>query len=686
MKKSILFLLLILCLAELSTAQKARRRLSYTQLFEEIQKHPDTVYRLENAEIFYNHQTDSLRFGVSDKYYTGYTTKKNSDIAKLSPLKKAEYEAYQKLPVINIDKSVILDNVTFVRNEKYDNGFLKRTFLRKFNFSNEIRFISCKDLPIFEDFEVNEISIKVNVLAKYEHMRYIFNNCVFKTFYLNKNYYIEKDKNKTSSIQFFDFDNCTFKKSIDLNTHYEHYQKSSFTFSNCKFFGTLRISNYNISREFGDLTQNELNFIFKNCHFKAEQEAKKLGLSISSGTINTIDIDSCIVEKLPDSVLAKKSKKVPVWNEIGLKNVVCENLSITNSRFDTHFFIIGTKITEELFLENNQFSGDFSLGSGSSLSGFARNHFNYETAFMPYRQFKKNLSTEISEKGTTVYYGIGNQELSNEVEYEHLLAYYNRFYKMYQDQKDQASANACYVALKSLETRKLAYQYQQKPNVKTYLNWQLNEFLSYFSDFGTDPVKSLEKSLYWILVFAALFVLFPSEKDYLHKSQLIPVLERWGAYLKHEGGFSEIEESKRQEKLAGLKRFKEELMLSYGKIPMVLSIFAKPLYQTALWYYQFNRWFLEKIDFTQGNWAEMSNKRKFWISSNILVAISLLLLWGVVMRLVNALALSLNCFVTLGYGEIQAKGISRYLAVIEGLFGWFMLSIFSVSLIGQLLA
>jgi hypothetical protein len=118
---------------------------------------------------------------------------------------------------------------------------------------------------------------------------------------------------------------------------------------------------------------------------------------------------------------------------------------------------------------------------------------------------------------------------------------------------------------------------------------------------------------------------------------------------------------------------------------MALAIFANPLYRSALWYYQLKKWFVEKIDFTQGNWVELSKRRKFWISVSILVAIVFLLVWGVVMRLVNALALSLNCFVTLGYGEIQAKGIARYLAVVEGLFGWFMLSIFSVSLIGQLL-
>lgn len=36
-------------------------------------------------------------------------------------------------------------------------------------------------------------------------------------------------------------------------------------------------------------------------------------------------------------------------------------------------------------------------------------------------------------------------------------------------------------------------------------------------------------------------------------------------------------------------------------------------------------------------------------------------------------------------GEIHIKGLPRYLAIIQGFIGWLMLTIFSVSLIAQLL-
>lgn len=51
--------------------------------------------------------------------------------------------------------------------------------------------------------------------------------------------------------------------------------------------------------------------------------------------------------------------------------------------------------------------------------------------------------------------------------------------------------------------------------------------------------------------------------------------------------------------------------------------------------------------------------------------------------LINAFTLSLNSFVTLGFGEIPTKGIARYMTIGEGFLGWFLLTLFSVALIGQ---
>jgi len=52
----------------------------------------------------------------------------------------------------------------------------------------------------------------------------------------------------------------------------------------------------------------------------------------------------------------------------------------------------------------------------------------------------------------------------------------------------------------------------------------------------------------------------------------------------------------------------------------------------------------------------------------------------------NAFTLSLNAFVTLGFGAIPTKGVARYLTIAQGFLGWFLLSLFTVALINQALA
>lgn len=61
------------------------------------------------------------------------------------------------------------------------------------------------------------------------------------------------------------------------------------------------------------------------------------------------------------------------------------------------------------------------------------------------------------------------------------------------------------------------------------------------------------------------------------------------------------------------------------------------------------------------------------------------LISGITISYINALTLSLNSFVTLGFGRIPTIGIARYICVLEGFVGWFLLSLFTVALINQVL-
>jgi hypothetical protein len=95
--------------------------------------------------------------------------------------------------------------------------------------------------------------------------------------------------------------------------------------------------------------------------------------------------------------------------------------------------------------------------------------------------------------------------------------------------------------------------------------------------------------------------------------------------------------------------------------------------------------FLKKTDILQGTWSELNPRQKRWKNIQIGVFLIIGLIYDFSIKILNALMLSINTFTTLGFGEIPIRGLPRYLAIIQGFIGWFMLTIFSVSLISQLL-
>lgn len=61
------------------------------------------------------------------------------------------------------------------------------------------------------------------------------------------------------------------------------------------------------------------------------------------------------------------------------------------------------------------------------------------------------------------------------------------------------------------------------------------------------------------------------------------------------------------------------------------------------------------------------------------------LIRGLLYSFFNAITLSVNSFVTLGFGTIPTRGLAKYICIFQGFLGWFLLSIFIVALINQIL-
>lgn len=113
-----------------------------------------------------------------------------------------------------------------------------------------------------------------------------------------------------------------------------------------------------------------------------------------------------------------------------------------------------------------------------------------------------------------------------------------------------------------------------------------------------------------------------------------------------------------------------KLYTDHGTDPakaIVISIYI--LFIFSFFYFMFpSEW--DEFEFSKAKWKKQSVMKN---------------LKSIVIHLANSFVLSLNSFVTLGFGRIPTTGFARYICILQGFIGWFLLSIFTVSLINQIL-
>lgn len=241
---------------------------------------------------------------------------------------------------------------------------------------------------------------------------------------------------------------------------------------------------------------------------------------------------------------------------------------------------------------------------------------NFKISFLP----SQILSDALNGKD---YIGIdsasfmGNSPINRSTHrnFLQLIRVYQNMNEIFRRNGDKESANGCYAEMKQVETRRWKYLYHQNKSFESFFRWQLNAFLSYFTDYGTNPAKAVIKSAWVILLFSIFYLFFPSDWDITDRAKF---LQKW------------------KELLSSNAREKSKVESGKSSINFYLSTFYFLLFTTFI-------------------------------------------------HILNALTLSLNAFTTLGFGDIPTHGAARYVTIVQGFIGWFLLTIFSVSLINQVL-
>lgn len=422
--------------------------------------------------------------------------------------------------------------------------------------------------------------------------------------------------------------------------------------------------------------------IYGNCSFftdrKSVKSVYKIGYEVENKNyqylfiihqnekkINTFYLSDCKI--LPTEVTPILDFSGGKYDVIGIGNTNFSNciFSFSNCSIKENFTIRGCKFSMPLGLQSFNFPKDNTSFNWSQIDSIGLGCY--------------------SDFGKTPYTSKTDSLISDIDIYNELNSSYRKFYSMYRTQGDMESANACYNQMKDMETVKYRYLYQKNKNIQTWFNWRFNQFLKYFSEYGTNPVKSLIFSMWTILIFAAVYFFFYSDWDGINRTFMIKQHRKMMQYFRSEQKLEDFYIADYIDDLKSFDDYKKEIAESKAEIPVFIFLLGKPLYLLSIIRHKILSFIYRRTEILQGRWIDLKTTRKAFVGITVGVSILIYLIVLAFIRALNSTTLSINAFSTLGFGAIPVKGLSRYITIIEGFIGWFLLSIFSVSLISQML-
>ena len=223
--------------------------------------------------------------------------------------------------------------------------------------------------------------------------------------------------------------------------------------------------------------------------------------------------------------------------------------------------------------------------------------------------------------------------------------------------------------------------------MNNWFNWKGSIFLKWYSDYGTNPFKALSYCFWAMLYFAMFYFFFYSDWDKIDRSFLIKRFNSVMDYFTTEKRIEDFYSSTHDKEMTTFTEFKNTLDKNKVHMPSMLASLAKPIYQISLLRYRLLNFSYKKAEFMAGRkWVDLKKKDRYWIGTLTFFLTLTYIIYLIFIRALNSIALSVNAFSTLGFGQIPVKGFTKYIAIIEGFIGWFMLSVFIVSLLSQMMS
>ncbi|OEK04975.1 potassium channel family protein [Roseivirga misakiensis] len=490
-------------------------------------------------------------------------------------------------------------------------------------------------------------------------------------------------------------DRFHFKKSVYLNTPYnlliinssfeeglevfQFYENPSSDFVQLWFVGNVINQGLDLGTAFRNTVQTQV--LVRKCTLSGNS------IVVSQHSVGDLIMHENIIETDYFSFSNRQEKPAGQTNTEFINNKI-------NSE-EIHFSLI-TKGIDYIKLAKNNFSNPIML----SIDDLSAN-----SSIITWDQFSgKIIDTEVfsywgidvfglfdnkdyqPQRGITdITYYLDHARIEERGVYNAELAIRGKFYNYFKERHDIEAANAIYREIKELETQRLAYLYSKNPNFNTFFKWRINQFLKVFSGYGTEPERAIAFSVYVVLAFALVYLFFPNHWDSHGKNRIMDRYRFFLKYVNKDSGIHEVYLDERKPELLASEDFRAYLQEQGKTAPKFFMATAQPLYRWSVAGTKTASWLLSKVDVLKGKWSETEESKRGLKTVLLMSAFMISLTYDIFIKILNALMLSINTFTTLGFGEIPIKGLPRYLAIIQGFIGWFMLTIFSVSLISQLL-
>lgn len=464
------------------------------------------------------------------------------------------------------------------------------------------------------------------------------------------------------------FKNCDFHKSLRLNAN----ETEFIDLENCRLQLGFKF-------ERGNITDH---LRFRNTEFTLNTKRFNEGggfdmqdrLFFISNKVNPIDLTfENTTFKIPDTL-----KTNPNFF-IDLSKSKFSGLHFKNSFFGTALDL--TQSTVE-----NQFScTGTTFETGLLTSGLSINQMNATIEWNNIKDFK--LAIFDREKGD-FFNGKSALGPSREAEYTDLISCYSNFYYTFKGQGNRVASNYCYREWKNIEKEQQYATFKEKDDQNSYFLYLMDLFLEYFCDYGTNPIKAIFKSINVIVVFALVYFLSPTIIEDKPRRNFYSQLMLYSDYLKSGQKFRDVFNNHLElfREITILDKYRQKVISNKSDNPFYFRYFGTTLdkhYKNAL--VRVEEWMHKRLELGEKRWPDLPKNQRMIYGSVFFVILVLCAVYFIFLRVFDSIILSLNMFCTLGFGELRVRGFAMYITIIEGFVGWFLLSIFSVALLNQVL-